>query len=110
MEAADTQNLSNEGEPQYLPDETTSLLAAANYASQAANGAVPQVATGNQDAPVDDAEIENPDRPKGIKFAIVFACLLMGDFFVGYVRHESLHEMHEGVRPLSPGSLRTPAA
>lgn len=30
-------------------------------------------------------EIENPDRPRGFTFAVVFACILMGDFFVGYV-------------------------
>lgn len=31
------------------------------------------------------AETENPNRPKGFRFAVVFACILMGDFFVGYV-------------------------
>nr|OQO22982.1 hypothetical protein B0A51_08261 [Rachicladosporium sp. CCFEE 5018] len=31
-----------------------------------------------------DDEIENPTRPTGFKFAIVFACILLGDFFVGY--------------------------
>jgi hypothetical protein len=28
---------------------------------------------------------ENPDRPKGILFVIVYSCILLGDFFVGYV-------------------------
>lgn len=28
---------------------------------------------------------ENPDRPKGIRFVIVYSCILLGDFFVGYV-------------------------
>ncbi|KAJ5954666.1 Major facilitator superfamily domain general substrate transporter [Penicillium viridicatum] len=27
---------------------------------------------------------ENPDRPKGIRFVIVYSCILLGDFFVGY--------------------------
>jgi hypothetical protein len=27
---------------------------------------------------------ENPDRPTGFRFAVVFACILFGDFFVGY--------------------------
>lgn len=32
-----------------------------------------------------EEETENPDRPKGIKFVIVYGCILLGDFFVGYV-------------------------
>jgi len=31
-------------------------------------------------------DIENPHRPKGIKFAILFVCILLGDFVNGYVR------------------------
>nr|OQO17924.1 hypothetical protein B0A51_12855 [Rachicladosporium sp. CCFEE 5018] len=31
-----------------------------------------------------DDEFEDPTRPAGSKFAIVFACILLGDFFVGY--------------------------
>jgi hypothetical protein len=34
--------------------------------------------------PVDDDEVENPNRPKGFAFAVVYACILMGDFVVGY--------------------------
>lgn len=34
----------------------------------------------------EEEEIENPQRPKGAKFAILFLCILLGDFFVGYVR------------------------
>lgn len=30
-------------------------------------------------------EIENPDRPRGVRFAILFLCILLGDFFTGYV-------------------------
>lgn len=45
-----------------VPNETTALL------------------TANPDA---DKE-ESPDRPTGLRFAIVFACILFGDFFVGY--------------------------
>ena len=37
------------------------------------------------EAPSDD-EIENPDRPRGFKFAVLFVCILLGDFFTGYVR------------------------
>jgi hypothetical protein len=32
-----------------------------------------------------EEEFENPDRPRGIKFAILLLCILLGDFFVGYV-------------------------
>ena len=38
--------------------------------------------TPGQDGP---SETENPNRPKGFRFAVVFACILMADFFVGYV-------------------------
>ena len=31
-------------------------------------------------------DYENQNRPKGVKFAILFLCILLGDFFVGYVR------------------------
>lgn len=41
-------------------------------------------------------DIENPDRPKGVRFAIVFACILMGDFFIGYVRAP----VHSGTKNL----------
>lgn len=37
-------------------------------------------------ATVDDGgEIENPSRPKGVRFAVLFLSILAGDFFVGYV-------------------------
>ncbi|KAK6405762.1 hypothetical protein LTR95_018732, partial [Oleoguttula sp. CCFEE 5521] len=29
-------------------------------------------------------EVDNAKRPTGFKFAVVFACILLGDFFVGY--------------------------
>lgn len=29
---------------------------------------------------------ENPNRPKGVKFALLIFSLVLGDFFVGYVR------------------------
>ncbi|KAK6442461.1 hypothetical protein LTR95_001293 [Oleoguttula sp. CCFEE 5521] len=54
-------------------DDRTPLLAADTSSSPA---------IGTQDA-VDD-KIENSKRPTGFKFAIVFACILLGDFFVGY--------------------------
>ncbi len=31
-------------------------------------------------------EIENPERPTGARFAVLFFCILLGDFFSGYVR------------------------
>nr|POE88027.1 hypothetical protein CFP56_11256 [Quercus suber] len=34
---------------------------------------------------VDTDEIENPHRPQGVKFVILFTCLLLGDFATGYV-------------------------
>lgn len=35
--------------------------------------------------PVDDDDVENPNRPKGFSFAVVYTCILFGDFFTGYV-------------------------
>lgn len=32
-----------------------------------------------------DEEMENPARPKGARFVILFLSILAGDFFVGYV-------------------------
>lgn len=32
-----------------------------------------------------EEEIENPSRPKGLRFVILFISILAGDFFVGYV-------------------------
>ncbi|KAH8811527.1 putative efflux pump antibiotic resistance protein [Xylogone sp. PMI_703] len=39
--------------------------------------------------PISDPEhaeddVENPDRPKGFSFAVVYTCILFGDFFTGY--------------------------
>jgi len=43
-------------------------------------------------APTDETpETENPNRPKGFRFAVVFACILLGDFFVGYVGFSCNH-------------------
>lgn len=33
----------------------------------------------------EDEETENPNRPKGFSFAVVYTCILLGDFCVGYV-------------------------
>ena len=35
---------------------------------------------------VANGDAENPNRPKGIKFALLIFSLVLGDFFVGYVR------------------------
>lgn len=35
--------------------------------------------------PGDQQETENPNRPTGLRFAIVYISILLGDFFVGYV-------------------------
>jgi hypothetical protein len=32
-----------------------------------------------------DDDVENPNRPKGFSFAIIYTCILFGDFFTGYV-------------------------
>lgn len=37
------------------------------------------------DAEHDTDDVENPNRPKGFSFAIVYTCILFGDFFTGYV-------------------------
>ncbi|WPG99008.1 Hypothetical protein R9X50_00181000 [Acrodontium crateriforme] len=38
----------------------------------------------NSNGRPNEDEIENPERPKGIRFAVLFCCILLGDFFVGY--------------------------
>jgi len=30
-------------------------------------------------------DVENPNRPKGFSFAVLYTCILFGDFFTGYV-------------------------
>jgi len=35
---------------------------------------------------------ENDDGPKGIRFALLFTCILLGSFFIGYVRTNPSHE------------------
>lgn len=30
-------------------------------------------------------EVENLDRPRGLKFAVLLLCILIGDFLTGYV-------------------------
>ena len=32
-----------------------------------------------------DQRPENDDGPKGIRFALLFTCILLGSFFIGYV-------------------------
>lgn len=34
--------------------------------------------------PSDNDDVDNPNRPKGFAFAVVYSCILMGDFIVGY--------------------------
>ena len=73
---------------------TAAITSAVGHASQETTETEPQ---GNQDTNNNGAsrssdeeageeEFENPNRPKGVKFAILFLCILLGDFFVGYVR------------------------
>ncbi|KUI65597.1 Putative HC-toxin efflux carrier TOXA [Cytospora mali] len=58
--------------------ETTPLLQPGNVT------AVILAATAEPTGRQDDDEIENPNRPKGFRFAVVYSCILLGDFFVGY--------------------------
>lgn len=58
--------------------ETTPLLQPGNNAT-----AEPTWRRGEEEDD-DDDEMENPDRPKGFKFAVAYSCILLGDFFVGY--------------------------
>lgn len=37
-------------------------------------------------APQPDQNPENIDGPKGIRFTLSFTCILLGSFFIGYVR------------------------
>ncbi|KAF3770557.1 hypothetical protein M406DRAFT_33124 [Cryphonectria parasitica EP155] len=57
-------------------NEVTPLLQALNGPS--AVGPATEQSTQGEDG------TENPDRPKGVRFAIVYGCILLGDFFVGY--------------------------
>jgi hypothetical protein len=53
----------------------------------AATAAVPDKEPSiNPNAISGEAESENPSRPKGIRFGILFLSILAGDFFIGYVR------------------------
>ena len=47
-------------------------------------GLQPVTASTAAKADDDNEEVENPNRPKGFTFAVVYACILMGDFVVGY--------------------------
>lgn len=40
----------------------------------------------DETAPDGEEVLENSSRPKGVRFVILFASMLAGDFFVGYVR------------------------
>jgi hypothetical protein len=31
-------------------------------------------------------EAQDPNRPKGVRFALLYLCILLGSFFIGYVR------------------------
>ena len=44
-------------------------------------------------------ETENPERPTGFRFAVVYACILMGDFFVGYVCNTPYYASQPTLRP-----------
>jgi hypothetical protein len=39
-----------------------------------------------------DQKSENDDGPKGIRFALLFTCILLGSFFIGYVRADPSQE------------------
>ena len=30
-------------------------------------------------------ETQDPNRPKGVRFALLYLCILLGSFFIGYV-------------------------
>lgn len=42
----------------------------------------------------DEDEVENPDRPRGLKFAVLLLCILIGDFLTGYVSLQLLVQDH----------------
>jgi hypothetical protein len=74
------------GSPQEKPSSTSMV----DYISRAAEpkgeesdgaGPVGQIS----DPEHDNDDVENPNRPKGFSFAIVYTCILFGDFFTGYV-------------------------
>lgn len=64
-----------------MADETTALLRSASQEEKVG------AAYGSADEPT---ETENPNRPKGIKFVILFLCILLGVFYVGYLSFEQL--------------------
>lgn len=52
----------------------------------------------NPNAASSGEEIENPSRPKGIRFAILFLSILAGDSFVGYVRFTFPFHLRQSLR------------
>jgi hypothetical protein len=74
------------GTPQEKPNSTSmadniSKAAEPKGAESDGTGPVGQIS----DPQHDDDDVENPNRPKGFSFAIVYTCILFGDFFTGYV-------------------------
>ena len=61
------------------PDERSPLLARSQEQPRDDDGDASEVAQADNGS--DDAQ-----KPKGIRFAVLYTCLLLGCFFVGYVR------------------------
>jgi hypothetical protein len=54
-------------------------------------------------------ETKDSDRPKGVRFALLYLCILLGSFFIGYVRDTDPALIHLRVFELTPPP-RTQAA
>lgn len=37
-------------------------------------------------------EIQDPNRPTGVRFALLYLCILLGSFFIGYVRGQTIRK------------------
>jgi hypothetical protein len=37
-------------------------------------------------------ETQDPNLPKGVRFALLYLCILLGSFFIGYVREQTIRK------------------
>ena len=68
-----------------------------DQAAQTSTSSQEQARAEEESGSAADEKSENVHGPTGIRFALLFTCLLLGNFFVGYVRVE-LSQESEGER------------
>ncbi|KAJ5621967.1 hypothetical protein N7528_005199 [Penicillium herquei] len=65
-------------------DRAVSSINAELAQTEKTTGPEEKAPTTSLDNSNEETDSENPERPKGVRFAILFASILAGDFFVGY--------------------------